>query len=453
MYKVFLWVVLTSAISFGSNVPWAWNFYSLLVSVFFLFYCIIAFMRESFFWVPSRLILISCLLFVIPLLWAVVQVSDNVFLSWRHPFWDLAAQILPSINHTFISLTPEDTVSAIFRLLSYGLVFFISLQFNRQADVAEFTFNSIAYFGFALAVYGLIIYFGNFNSILWFEKKAYLGFVTSTFVNRNSYATYAGIVVLCTFPLMLHKVQSGIKYGLKTLYSKQYFIEQVLIEGWLPLIMIITGSTALLLTQSRGGALSALVSVLVVFLMLVFSRRVSINVLSILFVMFMSLISWFAFQGSIDKLVERIDLISIYPDERLTVYRLVTDAISTNPWLGMGYGSFERSFKLYRDQSISSYFDKAHNTYLENIFELGFLQDLALNLSILVLVSICIRGVWVRRRNWIYPLLGVAVSVLVATHSMLDFSLQIPAISYLYALIMGACVAQSISSRADKIKT
>ena len=129
------------------------------------------------------------------------------------------------------------------------------------------------------------------------------------------------------------------------------------------------------------------------------------------------------------------------------VYALLEKSIVENSWLGVGYGSFEESFRLYRDETITGHYDKAHNTYLENIFELGMLPALALFLAIILPALVCVRGVWVRRRDWLYPALGVAASVLVGAHALVDFSLQIPAVALTYALIMGAAVAQSIPTR------
>ena len=77
--------------------------------------------------------------------------------------------------------------------------------------------------------------------------------VSSTFVNRNSYATYAGLTLLAGLPLLFDKIQSSFKYGLKNSFGRQYFLEQVLVRGWFALFLIITIATALILTQSRGG--------------------------------------------------------------------------------------------------------------------------------------------------------------------------------------------------------
>ena len=72
---------------------------------------------------------------------------------------------------------------------------------------------------------------------------------------------------------------------------------------------------------------------------------------------------------------------------------------------------------------------------------------LALFAAIGGLAVVCLRGVRRRHRDWAYPALGVAASVLVGVHALLDFSLQIPAVAILYACIMGVGCAQAWSSR------
>ncbi len=64
-------------------------------------------------------------------------------------------------------------------------------------------------------------------------------------------------------------------------------------------------------------------------------------------------------------------------------------------------------------------------------------------MSIAALFGRCLVGARVRRRNAVYPCIGVGATVLIATHATVDFSLQIPAVAATYALLMGAAVAQS----------
>ena len=85
----------------------------------------------------------------------------------------------------------------------------------------------------------------------------------------------------------------------------------------------------------------------------------------------------------------------------------------------------------------------------QRVFELGVPAALALFASIGGLALMCLRGWRRRHRDWVYPALGVAASVLVGIHALFDFSLQIPAVAILYACIMGIGCAQSRSSRTS----
>jgi hypothetical protein len=61
-----------------------------------------------------------------------------------------------------------------------------------------------------------------------------------------------------------------------------------------------------------------------------------------------------------------------------------------------------------------------------------------------------LRGVRLRRRDAVFPCLGIATTVLVALHATVDFSLQIPAVTYTYCFLLGAAVAQSWPSRQSQ---
>ena len=100
------------------------------------------------------------------------------------------------------------------------------------------------------------------------------------------------------------------------------------------------------------------------------------------------------------------------------------------------------------DERIERHFDKTHNTYLENIFELGWPVAGILFLCVTWLLLVCWRGVRYRRRDWVYPATGVAATVLVGVHSLFDFSLQMPGTAITYACILGVASAQSYKSRS-----
>ncbi|UOA06989.1 O-antigen ligase [Methylobacter sp. S3L5C] len=447
MFKIFLFTILLAPIPFGANRPWAWSLYAMLLALGGLLASIAILFRQSPVQLTIRPVKYSFFLICIPIGWALLQLSNVSPLDWSHPFWQLAAEQLSLPVPAHISLTPHETATALMKLGSYLLVFFISLQFNRHSQNALFTFNNLAYAGLLYAVYGLIIYLGQFKTLLWFDQWAPMNAVTSTFVNRNSYATYAGLTLLAGLPLLFEKIQSSFQYGLKNNYGRQFFFENVFIRGWFALLLIITIATALFLTQSRGGFLSTALAIVAFFIILLVNHKIINNFAVMLLLGVVSLVSWGVFTRSGDKLIDRLNATSPENEGRWMVYDLLAKANADNSWLGMGYGSFEKSFRLYRDETIVGFYDKAHNTYLENIFELGLLQASCLFMAIFLMALVCLRGVWIRQRNWIYPAIGFSASLLIGAHALVDFSLQIPAIAYTYALIMGAAVAQSLPTR------
>ena len=134
----------------------------------------------------------------------------------------------------------------------------------------------------------------------------------------------------------------------------------------------------------------------------------------------------FALSG--DHLAKRLEHIDPEMEGRAAVYTIVLGAVADAPVLGTGYGTFPDVFPLYRDASIAhtARWEAAHNTYLENLLELGVPAATALFASIAACARICWLGIRRRRRHRVYPMVGLAVTALVAAHATVDFSLQIP---------------------------
>jgi len=222
-------------------------------------------------------------------------------------------------------------------------------------------------------------------------------------------------------------------------------VEEFILRAWKPLTALLLMVTALVLTHSRGGFVSALAGTVV--LMMLLDKRVSSKkALSRVTVIAALAVASIAFYLTSELLLDRINRTDITTEERLAVYANVNRAIGDNPALGFGYGTFANSFRLYDQNENTVHYDRAHNTWLEDAFELGVPAALALYLALGGLAFTCLRGVRRRHRDWVYPATGVAASVLVGLHAAVDFSLQIPAVAILYACIMGVACAQSYSS-------
>jgi O-antigen ligase len=225
-------------------------------------------------------------------------------------------------------------------------------------------------------------------------------------------------------------------------------IERLAVQIWRPLTAILILSAALILTHSRGGFLSTAIAGIVLLVCCNYRRRFR-NRRSLYAIALAIAAAGIVFFITSEVLLKRIDHTRLDENSRLIAYQVITASTRDNPILGFGYGTFADSFRLYRTDTINAYLDRAHNTYLENAFELGWPAALLLFAVIATLFLTCIQGLRRRGRDWIYPATGIAATVLVAIHSYFDFSLQMPAVAMTYACILGVACAQAHSSNSD----
>jgi O-antigen ligase len=223
-------------------------------------------------------------------------------------------------------------------------------------------------------------------------------------------------------------------------------LENVAPRAWILLVAWIAISMALLLTHSRGGFISTYLGLLMLCLTLALTGQVKLRFA--VFVTGLVIVGgtfFFALAGDVTD--QRLASVLLQREERPRVYELTLQAIEAAPLLGTGYGTFEEVFRFYRDPSLNNFYESAHNTYLENTLELGLPGAAALFLTIGGLSILTLLGVLRRRRDAIFPCIGFAATTLVASHSLVDFSLQVPAVALTYSLLMGTACAQSFSTR------
>ena len=394
LHKLLLLLVILAPLPLGSNREWSWTLCAFIVAVITLAWAVQSLFRPQQASASLRPPVI--VLFLAVCSWAWVQTVSWVPAGWKHPLWEMQTEALGMVLPGSISLSAEDSLIALMRLLSYGLVFFLAFQFGRNRKHALSSFRWIAFAGLLYAIYGLIIFWGEFGTLFWFFDPAYKGDVRGTFVNRNSFATYVGLTLLCAIAVFNQRItkRSLVPYTMPE--GREDRIEKFILQVWKPLTAILLMTTALILTHSRGGFFSTLAGGLVL-LFLLNRRQQSQSGKSRAALAGAVLVSVIAFVLTSEVLLQRIDRMTVDGNTRLEVYAMTADAIDDNPLLGFGYGSYTDSFRLYRDDRLNAHFDKAHNTYLENIFELGWLAAGVLFLSIFWLMGVCWRGAGNRR--------------------------------------------------------
>ena len=203
--------------------------------------------------------------------------------------------------------------------------------------------------------------------------------------------------------------------------------------------------TALLFTLSRAGITSSILgAATLVFLLsqarVLGAQRRLLHVFVFIGVVALSI----TFFGS--AFVARFANDGVEDVDRTQSWEIIVSGIEASPWLGHGFGTFPEAFPLYRDDRLASrrYWDKAQDTYLELGLDMGIPATAVLLLGFGGLAVQCVKGLSRRRRERrIFPAIGLAAMVLVGAHSLIDFSMQIPAVATTFAFVIGIAITES----------
>jgi O-antigen ligase len=448
IFMLLLALVLLAPLPLGSNREWSWTLCALLTALLALTWSLRAARRPREPLLPLGTMVWT--LFLAVCVWVMLQAVESTPTGWHHPVWRLAGAAFEPEPGGSISVAGEDTLVALQRLLAYGLLFFLAFQLCRRQERASALFRWLALGGLVYAIYGLTVYWGEFGTLLWFRDEAFKADVRGTFVNRNSFATYLGLCVLCALANLYRKLSPTRNPAYAIPGQRQWRIEQFIMQAAIPLAALLLMLSALILTHSRAGFASFISGAVTLALAVRYRSRFR-SARSLGAVAAALAVTVTAFVLTSGALLERIDRMNMDWPGRLEAYSLTSGAIGDNPVLGFGYGTYSSSFRLYRDDALDAHFDTAHDTYLENIFELGWPAAGALFLCVAWLAGACLGGLRHRGRDWIYPAAGLSATVLVTVHSIFDFSLQIPAVAMTYACIMGAACAQSRPSAVRRV--
>lgn len=376
------------------------------------------------------------------------SVSPEAY-RWWNAARELAGEALTSAPW---SLAPFVTFRAWWLWLSVVAVFFFALRSTREMEGSVRLGFSLLVVGAMSGAYGIAQWLSEFQSLLGRQPEGLRA--TGTFGNPNHYAAFqsmllvvslgwlafyrerkksrgrggpwdhralffiAGIgVFLCGLGLVMSLSRSGLAFGLAGC------------AGW----MWLTSPTVE--TRASGGSRRAL-----------FALALAIA----------GIVAWIG----IEPLLGRFQLDSfeqewLREEGRTTVWRDSLSAVGDYWLTGSGLSSFRYVGAVYRSFGGQIFYSWAHNDYLQLAIELGLPGFLLL---IWMSVSIAsstrrVRADLVNDAALRYLHAGYVAAVFtVALHSLTDFSLHLPAILSLFAVILAASVALEPSDDPSKAK-
>jgi len=340
-----------------------------------------------------------------------------------------------------LSLDPAATVVTLFFTVGLGLLLVGATRTVRSMNL-EWLVSQLMGLAVALAVVGVVAraFFDPADPLVYgFWRPRHGGNPFGPFVNRNHFAGWM-VMVLPMVAMYAVGVLSearrpvgrGAASWLRWLATTDG--NRVLLIVVATLIM----GTALLLTGSRSGVASCLVSTVVMLLFIrqqVRDRRYRLAALLYLGVVLTGAVAW----GGSDVIVARFADAPGAFEGRLGAWRDTLHIIRDFPVFGVGLGAYARAMVLYQTGPRQLMFAQAHNDYLQLAAEGGLLVGVpAVILFIVVVLSVRRRlkssdddavTFWIRRG-------AVAGLVGIAAQSLMEFSLQMPGNAVLFVILL-----------------
>lgn len=437
-------ILLVCGLAYGGRVDWAMALVATAVGLLLTIWAILSSMGIVAIEVAPRRFAWRALAFGAVIAWIALQTYLPVPFDLAHPGWTAANALVPEVERGFISADPVRGTESLIRILTYAGMFWLVVQITRDRKRADLMLTAICCIGGTIALIGLIAHLNGPRLLIWMPDQDHV--VRGPFVNRNNFATFAGLTIIVAFGLLIAKQDKQNASTSSSSKAWRRFARGLIDGGWFYLTVIIVVFMALVMSGSRAGIAATMSGILTLSILTFTARRKRGGGLGILFPV-LAVLGFGTLAWSGDFLASRLLTEDLAASERFNAFGDVIRAIPDFPLTGVGYGGFAQAYPIYRGDDTSKLRFLLENTYLETIFELGIPMAIVWFGLLGSLLFRCFMGAFRRQRDSIYPMIGASAGILAAVHSMFDYSVQIPAVALLFATILAIGVAQSWSSR------
>ncbi len=396
---------------------------------------------------PVRLLLLPIAFYAMAVLWSGIQAMLILPAELAHEAWSHLEQF---DGHS-LSLDAEASQRGVGRLTVYAIVFLVCYHLATVEKRALRLLSVIVLCSSAYALYGVTLELNASSTVFGIPRTFEIGNLSSTFPNRNAFASYAvlGFLSACAL-LYRRKIRAedlAADIDRRIIISLRYFVPR---NWWVATAMCLL-FIAILMSHSRGG----LIIIVIAFLIFLgcTGRASQYRLLATLSGMGLITCGMLTFYVAGDQTAKRFDKIGFAAEERLEIDDLSVQAISDRPVLGTGLDTFAQVFPAYRSASIHPKIDFAHNSYLENALEMGVPAAAAFYAALLTLFFLFVRDSFSKRVSSPYAALGISAMSAMAIHGAFDYSIQFPAIAVTGSAVIGIAAAQSFGRQIDPKST
>ncbi|TRY33469.1 O-antigen ligase family protein [Aliiglaciecola sp. M165] len=424
-FYILLFIIVWVPLPLGSNRPWAWS-----VMEFFIFglgASLLVIGREQI-WhslAGYKQILLIWLALLIVLTVQVLPVPGSIVSLLSPHAYEL--QNTTQTTTYYFSIDIGQSRIALLKSTSY-FVFFICLLLlihnTQRLKVLLTTLFASAVFQ---ALYGTSeLLFGLDYSLIFNLKVG--DAVTGSFVYKNHYANFIMLGLAAGIGLMVANLQESKPYNSRDFLRS--FVNALLGNKALIRISIAILVIALVMSKSRMGNVAFFVAMTtcgILALILIKNRTKGLTILIIsMFVIDLFIVS--AYFG-LGKVQERLTQTSLAQESRDEVVSDSLPIITDFPVIGSGAGSYYSIFPGYKQAEVHSFYDHAHNDYLQSLIENGVVATLLLASIVLLTLR---KAIFAMRDRKMSIMKGGAFSSAMAIvgmliHMLVDFPTQSPA--------------------------
>jgi len=373
--------------------------------------------------------------------WAVAIEREGFELRNNPLLWPLGGLLLLAVLQQMLGHTVYEHATALetLRLATYLVLGFLAVQAFRTPREWKTLIWSLLVLGFAVSVFAIVQEF-TWNGKLYWVRPLHdpvRGF--GPFVNRNHFAGFLELVLPPGLALLaLH----GERPGRRPLL-------------WL---LVVFPAGALLLSASRGGIVSLLFEIVLLWLAVrLYGGHGGRRTLVALALLIAVVGGWLG----VGTALRRFQMVSqnrVTQDLRLMLVRDSWKMFLAHPWLGTGLGTFATAYPKFASRDIGLLVNHAHNDYVELLAE-GGLAGGMLGATFLALLAARARRHLRRAATPASRALYVGAAVAMAgllLHETVDFNLHVPSNAILFlllSLLLTTLIPEPIINRSHSLRS
>jgi O-antigen ligase len=330
-----------------------------------------------------------------------------------------------------LSIYPFRTRQNLTLLLCCAALFIVVVSYFRTQVRLQRLLDACVAVAFLISLFGILQKFSGTDLIYWMRAGPH-GEFFGPFVNRNSYAAFAGAVLPVSLGLALGQLRAWRR-------GRAEALPRLLFYGFAAVVM----TTGIGLSLSRGGMLSSSLALVLLLAWLFYlgRREMEIRFMGGFAVIAGAALLWLqpgAVVDRVETLSEGLSTPSLAM--RLEAWKKALVLIQDYPYLGTGLGTFRFAYLGYAPPG-KAWWTTAHNEYIELLCDMGLAGAFLCLLGLFFYFRRVLRPQVINGRTAPYAFAGLLAGlVAILTHSLISSNLQVPANSIMLVVLAGALV-------------